>query len=86
MIIFSGTIDEVAIYWRALSADEVAIHHSLGAFGSSVAPFLVSDISSRTNYVGAYVTFRVSAQGSYPLTYQWLKNGTNLPGATDGHP
>src|SRR6266496_822507 len=31
---------------------------------------------------GAAVTFDVVAQGSGALSYQWQRNGTNLPGAT----
>ncbi len=31
---------------------------------------------------GVSVTFTVGATGTAPLTYQWRRNGTNLPGAT----
>jgi hypothetical protein len=42
---------------------------------------LLSVPSSRTNYAGATVSFSVTAQGSYPITYQWYKNGVAIPGA-----
>jgi hypothetical protein len=32
--------------------------------------------------LGAMVTFRSQATGRLPLTYQWCKNGVNIPGAT----
>jgi hypothetical protein len=38
---------------------------------------------SRTNSVGSSAFFRVSATGSGPLYYQWLKAGVNIPGATN---
>jgi hypothetical protein len=31
---------------------------------------------------GTTATFRVSATGAAPLSYQWRKNGTGIPGAT----
>ena len=31
---------------------------------------------------GAHVNFKVTATGTYPLSYQWQLNGTNLPNAT----
>jgi hypothetical protein len=33
--------------------------------------------------VGQSVTFRVRALGSQPVTYEWLKDGVVIPGATD---
>jgi hypothetical protein len=32
--------------------------------------------------VGQTATFRVVAEGSSPLSYQWQKNGVNITGAT----
>lgn len=37
---------------------------------------------SRYLPVGTNVTFTITASGSAPLTYQWRKNGVNVPGAT----
>ncbi len=33
-------------------------------------------------YLNTNVAFRPAVLGTLPMTYQWLKNGTNLPGAT----
>jgi len=38
---------------------------------------------SVTNQVGTTASFTVSASGVAPLGYQWLRNGTNLPGQTN---
>jgi len=79
---FNGAIDEVAVYWQALTADQVAQHYSIGALGPNVPPVLLEAPQASTNYAGAQVHFFAAAQGSYPLAYQWLKNGANLPDAT----
>ncbi len=38
--------------------------------------------SSRTVAMGSNVMFAASGNGIQPLSYQWLKDGTNLPGRT----
>lgn len=45
-------------------------------------PRIVSGPESQTVDAGGSVTFRVTAEGTPPLSYQWLKNGTPIPGAT----
>ena len=42
------------------------------------APAILTQPSSLTNFTGSQATFSVTAMGTQPLTYQWLKNGTNL--------
>ena len=37
---------------------------------------------SKTVNVGQKVVISVSADGSQPFTYQWMKNGVNIAGAT----
>lgn len=44
----------------------------------SGAPVIVTSPKARTNAVGTVATFEVEAVGAGALTYQWLKNGTNL--------
>ncbi len=43
-----------------------------------VPPAITSQPASQTQAVGSSATFSVTATGSAPLTYRWLKNGTNL--------
>ena len=53
------------------------------ALVGNMAPFLTRQPLNLTGRPGSGFTFRVSANGSTPLTYQWQFNGTNIPGATD---
>ena len=83
---FAGTIDEVAIYAYALSAEQVTTHYG-SAFGTNTLPFIKGQPISATNYVNLPVGFSVNAAGSMPLTYQWNKLtgpcGRTTPGADD---
>ena len=47
-----------------------------------VPPTIVTPPTSATVVAGSNTTFTVVAAGSGTLTYQWLKNGTTIPGAT----
>lgn len=47
-----------------------------------VAPTITSQPVARTVTVGSAASFSVAASGSATLTYQWMKNGANLSGAT----
>jgi hypothetical protein len=75
---FMGSIDEVRIYGRALSASEV-----LADFNAQkpAAPSIVTQPASQTVNAGQTATFSVVAQGAAPLSYQWQKNGANISGA-----
>ncbi len=46
------------------------------------APTITSQPLSQTVAVGSTVTFTVGATGTAPLSYQWMKGGTNVAGAT----
>lgn len=78
---FNGSIDEVAIYPTALSEADVAAHFG-AAYGPNTPPQITSQPKSGTNYVTLGATFSVSAFGTVPLSYQWKKNGQDIPGAT----
>ncbi len=47
-----------------------------------VPPTIVTQPTSVTAVAGSNVSFTVAAGGSGTLTYQWLKNGVNISGAT----
>ena len=49
---------------------------------SPTAPTIITQPSNQTVTAGQNATFSVVATGSSPLSYQWQKNGTNIPGAT----
>jgi alpha-tubulin suppressor-like RCC1 family protein len=56
--------------------------HSMALVGDG-PPFLLQPLLSRTVVYGAKVALFVPATGGFPLTYQWLCDGTNVPGATN---
>jgi poly(3-hydroxybutyrate) depolymerase len=49
---------------------------------TQAAPQIVSPPVNNVQPAGQPASFWVSATGSAPLSYQWQKNGVNLPGAT----
>jgi surface antigen/pimeloyl-ACP methyl ester carboxylesterase len=49
---------------------------------SIAPPTIASQPTSQTAQAGANVTFSVVATGTPPMSYQWLFNGANIPGAT----
>ncbi len=46
-------------------------------------PDIIIPPAHQTALVGQTATFSVTATGSPTLTYQWRRNGTNIPGATN---
>ena len=48
----------------------------------NIAPAITTQPTSQTVTAGASVTFTAAASGTPAPTYQWQKNGTNIPGAT----
>jgi hypothetical protein len=49
---------------------------------TAVAPTITTQPASQTVTAGQTATFNVVATGAAPLTYQWMKNGTAISGAT----
>src|SRR5262249_13715879 len=71
---YAGLLDEVSIYNRALTAAEIAGIFNAGSAGKClppVPPFIATQPTNQTAYVGDTVLFSVSAGGSKPLSYQW---------------
>jgi len=78
---YHGDIDELSLYSRALSSNEIAAIYNAGSAGKYIASSVLTITSqpqSQTNFVGAAVTFQVGATSSIPVSYQWLKNSTKL--------
>jgi hypothetical protein len=82
---FWGSIDELAVYNRALVAAEIqAIYNaSSGKIVGPAGPYIYSQPAGQTVLIGDTASFGVIAGGTAPLSYQWTWNGTNLPGATN---
>jgi hypothetical protein len=81
---FLGSIDELAVYNRALTGAEVLAIFNAGANGKcGVPPLITSQPTNVTVTAGNNASFSVTATGSLPLSYQWRLNGTNVSGATN---
>lgn len=83
--VWSGTIDELAIYTNALSASTVQAHYAMFAYGTNTRPVILSPPSAVTIFAGAAnrtATFSVIAEGTLPLSYQWQSNNVPVQGAT----
>jgi len=52
-------------------------------YNNSTSPFITNHPADVSVSEGQAATFSVTALGSTPLTYQWQKNGSNIPGATN---
>ena len=83
---FTGQLDEISVYLRALSLSEVQAIYNAGTLGKCTAPsgpYITSQPTNQTVSVGQTVAFVVEAFGSSPLSYQWTVNGTNITGGTN---
>ncbi|AYB30373.1 PQQ-dependent sugar dehydrogenase [Chryseolinea soli] len=50
-------------------------------YNKTTIPFITTQPASATIPIGQSVTFSVKALGSTPFTYQWQKDGADIPGA-----
>jgi outer membrane protein assembly factor BamB/subtilisin family serine protease len=58
-------------------------HNVRGTGRASIsAPVVMTSPGSRAVTLGSSVTFTANGAGDGPVTYQWQRNGSNLPGAT----
>ncbi len=74
----AGDIDDVRIYDRALSPTDV-----LALYDEAPLPVsFVQPPQSANLFVGETLRLTPAVDGTQPITWQWLKNGTNLPGAS----
>jgi hypothetical protein len=78
-----GNLDEVSLYNRPLSSNEIAAIYAAGAAGKYKSPTVVGQPQSQTNYWGGSATFTTSVAGFNPLSYQWVMNSTTLTNATN---
>jgi Beta-propeller repeat/Immunoglobulin domain/Abnormal spindle-like microcephaly-assoc'd, ASPM-SPD-2-Hydin len=67
----------------------VVVSDSVGSVTSNAAtltvnspPSIVTQPASQTVTAGQTATFNVAVTGTTPFSYQWLRNGANIPGAT----
>lgn len=81
----AGEFDEVRIYNYALSAAQALGNFQVGpdtVNTNTQAATVLSQSGDITNYQGWPATFWITAAGSPGVSYQWTRNGANIPGAT----
>ena len=82
---FLGTIDELSIYSRVLTSEEIQSIYRADMAGKCVgptAPFIITQTGDENVYAGSSVSLSAVAAGNPPLSYQWTFNGTGMQGAT----
>jgi len=82
---FLGSIDELSIYNRALSAIEVQSIYSAGSFGKChpTGPAITLQPISQSVALSSNATLSAAAAGTQPLSYQWFKEYFPLAAKTD---
>ncbi len=82
---FTGSVDDVALWQRPLSQDEVnqVRTNSISTPIPPAIPTLVQPLVPSTNYLGDLATFQAGAVGKLPLSYQWYRDGVPLTGKTN---
>ena len=82
---FDGLIDEVSIYNRALSSNELSAIYNAGIAGkctNDLPPVVLEPPQSQLAAVGQSMSLFAKVNGSSPLSFQWQFNGTNVFGAS----
>ena len=87
----AGAIDDLGIWARSLTANEVLAIYAQGlngqplttaVAGTAIRPLITAQPQSLTLFEGRRAALSVTATGSTPLYYQWYKDGDLLSGAT----
>jgi hypothetical protein len=79
----AGNLDEVALYNRPLTSNEIASIYAAGAAGKYKSPTVVAQPQGQTNYWGGGATLTASVAGFNPMSYLWTKNSGALTNATN---
>ncbi|PYJ81494.1 MAG: hypothetical protein DME22_20950 [Verrucomicrobia bacterium] len=82
---FYGMIDELGIYNRALTTNEIQALVSAGSGGKcpNYPPLVIFPPANQNVPVGGSASFAVAASGWRPLSYQWLFRGNPIADATN---
>lgn len=79
---FQGGISHLAVYNYALTPSQVSDHWTMGTYGPTPAAIVANPVGF-TNYAGYAKSLSVTASGSRPVSYQWMKDGTPIANATN---
>ncbi len=63
--------------------DNVRVTGGFACCSGPPAPTIVSQPADTNVYVGKAASFTVLVSGSWPMSFQWQKDGLNLPGSTN---
>ena len=88
---WNGKMDDLGLWTRALSADEVLAVHVAGLNGAplteavvgALPPVIGTPPQNLTVTEGEGASFGVDAGGTPTLLYQWRRNGLEIPDATN---
>jgi hypothetical protein len=82
---FSGAMDDVAVFNKALTGDQLSALFYAASGQSNYGPIIQTQPVSQTVYAGQTATFAVNGGGSEPLTYQWQEDaGTGFTNISNG--
>lgn len=79
---FDGQVDEVAVYPRLLSDAEIQAHYTARGL-VILPPSFASPLLPQTVTPGKSITFATTVRGTAPISLQWYRDGSPLPGATN---
>jgi Concanavalin A-like lectin/glucanases superfamily/Immunoglobulin I-set domain len=68
---FRGKIDELSLYSRTLSSNEIAAIYNAGSSGKCGPLRITQDLTNNGVLYGQNTTLGVQVSGSSPVTYQW---------------
>lgn len=76
----TGSLSATSSFWARASNDFGSDDSETAVITVGQAPVIVSQPVSLVRNEGQSASFSVSAEGSAPLSYQWQRNGVDLPG------
>lgn len=79
----AGEADNDGTYFVGIESANGIVAYKLTGFVTNLPPTLTPLPASQTAVQSGFATFKVTATGTAPLSYQWAVNSTNIPGATN---
>jgi uncharacterized repeat protein (TIGR03803 family) len=79
---FYGTTTYGGVDYYGLNWSGNGVVFRLASGFAPAAPVIVTQPANQTVHAGGTAAFSVSVASSAPLSYNWQRNGTNIPGAT----
>ena len=79
---FTGDVDEVAVYDKALTEAQVLNHYLVARYGSNSPPHFAQQPQPQTVFLGQTATFTTLIEGSPAIGQRWFRNGQPVAGAT----